>query len=733
MTQVHLSMIETRRAHNRVNRETTFRRFQRWGLLSGGCLALAGCAPGYAESEQFAERAVDLTASVTPTGSDTAGVLGQGRDTITEEFRGDCVRSQTRVNIPLQEASLRFDSSLLKEEASEKLGFSIDSKARFKLVSGSARARFSRSLTNTSLSLGMHYVADYSMGIERLDQAGLEWLVPPDDPEWNSRCGDQFLQQKEIGGQLFLLYRIDFASTEAKQEFESSVGVTFPAAEVNVAVNRAASRFLNRASVHVEAFQVGGDVTRLSSILGNGGPDAGAGRVIIDCSMANIAPCGQFMQNAIQYASAQSDGSFSATLRQSPADRSYTFKDWGVLGLSLPQRRVPAAVKSTRVSLRRLFDGQVEFADRVALLRGGSMFVQPDLRAQLDGYAQKAQNNLAILSDAVELCYDYLTDPSNEDQVDDCTGMVQALDAHGYDRSLTMDKLTVPPPSLGTKVIERTDPSGKVTVAVFERQADTAAQHFTDFPVSVTPDFVVVGGGAEGANLPYGNLLTASYPSGDGWSWFASSKDHVIGNPIKLKVYAIGLKIAGMTRDELREAVLVQSASSAPALAPEATVRLSSDYALLGGGFLVHHGDGGNLAVGSFPVDAQTWRAKSKSHVYADSSTIDVFAIGLRRALPAVGNISTTIQSAVSGVQSHPSVFAKAPDRTLLVGCGAVATVTGPCMLGRLPLCTPLLHGQLLWKLKPDSTLAACDVSSKDHKNGSPGTVTGYALGISVD
>jgi hypothetical protein len=389
------------------------------------------------------EAAIDIP--VVPTGIETAGVLGQGRDVVTEEFRADCVRSATTITTPLQESSLRFGSSLLREEASELLGYSVDAKARYKLVSGSARARFSRSLTTSSLSVGMFYMADYRMGIDRLDQANLQWIVPPGSPDWINRCGDHVLLQRERGGQLHLLYRIDFSSLAAKQEFEGSVGVNFPAGEVNATVNRSASRFVNRASVHVEAFQVGGDVTRLSSILGGGGSDSAAGRVVIECSMNNLAPCGTFMQNAINYASAQTPGSFSDTLRSSPADRTYLFKDWSILGVSIPTRAVPAAVRTARFDLRQRFDRQVEFADRVAVLKSGTLYVTPGLRALLDSYSIAVQRNLDLLTDAAADCYDHLVDPASSALIAACTdgASLPVLVARGYDVSLTMDKLVV--------------------------------------------------------------------------------------------------------------------------------------------------------------------------------------------------------------------------------------------------------------------------------------------------
>jgi hypothetical protein len=704
------------------------------GFSSFAALILAGCGADYADDAPLRKKNEDLSTSVVPNDFQTAGTLGQGRDSITEEFRADCVRSPTAVHIPLAESNLRFRTSLQKEDASELLGFSVDAKARFKLISGSARARFSRSLTNNSLSIGMFYVGDYRLGVERIDQANLQWLVQPGAPDWLTRCGDQLLLQRERGGQLFLVYRIDFSSAEAKQEFEGAVGISVPAGDINSAVNRASSRFEGRASVHVEALQVGGDPTRLSSILGAGGPDANAGRIITECSLTNLAPCGQFMQNAINYASAQTPGSFSEDLRVAPADRTYLFEDWSLLGVSIPKRRVPAAVKTARVTLRRLFDGQVEFADRVSVLQNGSIFVHAELRDQLDDYAQAVRENLAILSDGAALCFDELSDPSDPHQVEDCTAFSDTLDSQGYDRTLTVDKLTVPPPSLGNRVAERTDPTGKITVAVFERQADVSAGQFHDFPVSVDPGYVVIGGGAEASHLPLGNLLTASYPGADGWSWFVSSKDHLVADSIKVKAYAIGMKVAGLSRDELKNVLTVRSSTSTVAQSPEATVAVPSDYALLGGGFLVDSKGVGNLATASYPLpDGQTWRAKSKSLGAVDASPIKAYAIGIQRSVPGLGNVTTSIQSAVSSVQAHPSTFVQPAPGSVLVGCGASAVVTVPptsCFRGGC--LGDLGQGQLLWKLKPDTTLAACDVGSKDHKFASPGTITGYALGIAV-
>lgn len=423
------------------------RSFCRVVALGAAASAVLNCGgePGSTQQEALGQRTQASETTVVPTTLQTMGRLGQGRDLVKEELRAECVRSATTVSIPTQEASLRFDSSMLREEASQMLGFSMDAKARFGLVNASAKAKFSRSLTSNSLSLSMFYAADYNLGVQKLDEGNLQWLVTPGSPDWISRCGDDFMLQKQVGGQLFLLYRIDFSSVDSRSEFESSVGVSWPAGEVNAQVNTKASQFSGRASVHVEAYQSGGDVTRLSSILGGSTPSGEAGRVILDCSMQNLAPCGAFMQNAILYASSQDPGSFSDTLRTNPADRKYLFKDWGLLGVSIPVRSVGADIRAARFSLQQRFDKQLEFQERVATLKSGRLYVPQVLRSQLDGFELGVQRNLALISDAVYACYDAITNPQDPAQVAACVNGSQegTLVSRGYDPSLTMDRLSV--------------------------------------------------------------------------------------------------------------------------------------------------------------------------------------------------------------------------------------------------------------------------------------------------
>ena len=112
---------------------------------------------------------------------------------------------------------------------------------------------------------------------------------------------------------------------------------------------------------------------------------------------------------------------------------------------------------------------------------------------------------------------------------------------------------------------EFTDASGRVTVAVFRQRAGSAQQHFFDLAADVPEDMVAIGGGAEAVNVPEGALLTASYPNGDLSAWLASSKDHKRPQPHHLISYAIGLRIQGLTRDQLLSHIRVTTQDSGAA------------------------------------------------------------------------------------------------------------------------------------------------------------------------
>ncbi|GAA2721898.1 MULTISPECIES: hypothetical protein [Streptomyces] len=273
--------------------------------------------------------------------------------------------------------------------------------------------------------------------------------------------------------------------------------------------------------------------------------------------------------------------------------------------------------------------------------------------------------------------------------------------------------------AVGTRAATFTDASGLATVSVFAHTGSPARQYWIDKTTTVGDgDMIAIGGGATATDANPGALLTASYPTGDLWGWTVSSKDHLQTHWHQLTSYVIGLKIAGMSRDQLARAVLVTPADSGAEPWPMADARIwSNDHVLVGGGFRVDWHGAGNLATASFPSSDSTWQARSKDHGQSDPSSIRSYAIALPRYLP-VGRVDVARIPVDGGPDAHPQATATLPPGYALTGGGGEVHWSGA--------------GNLLWRLEPSRWAPSFTAASKDHLWSSPATITAWALGIRI-
>ncbi len=271
------------------------------------------------------------------------------------------------------------------------------------------------------------------------------------------------------------------------------------------------------------------------------------------------------------------------------------------------------------------------------------------------------------------------------------------------------------------KIFEQTDLSGKITIAVFERVSPTTSGHNTDFAIAVPDDYVVIGGGGEGKGAPQGNLLTASYPNAGLTAWLVSTKDHIKADPVQVRGWAIGLKIAGLTPAQVRANLSVNTATSAFASHPDVTAVIPAGQVLVGGGIRVNWSGAGNLATASAPW-GNGWRVRSKDHQQSSPATATAYAIGINSSIAGVGTISNIVNAGTSGLASYPAFTQSLSSGYALTGCGAFVNWSGA--------------GNLLWRIKPISPAAgqtACTVASKDHETISAASINGYSIGLQAN
>ncbi|AZQ70256.1 hypothetical protein EKH77_02635 [Streptomyces luteoverticillatus] len=273
----------------------------------------------------------------------------------------------------------------------------------------------------------------------------------------------------------------------------------------------------------------------------------------------------------------------------------------------------------------------------------------------------------------------------------------------------------------GSQLYTAHDASGRVTVTVFRNTSSDAREIWTDQEITVGDDaMVAIGGGATAVEYPAGALLTASYPNDSRTGWIVSAKDHAIKQEYQLTTYVIGLKIAGMTRDELKNYLVYHDEGRAYGSTPSAASHLDSNTdVLLGGGFRTFWNGWGQLATGSYPSGPVEWTASSKDHLHASPGTVQSWAIGIKRNLP-VGTIDPYVsRPAASQRSNHPSSTARVEPGFVMTGGGGRVASDG--------------QGCALWSLDPsidNSGYQTFSVRAKDHAEPGTGITWAWTMGI---
>lgn len=186
---------------------------------------------------------------------------------------------------------------------------------------------------------------------------------------------------------------------------------------------------------------------------------------------------------------------------------------------------------------------------------------------------------------------------------------------------------------------EYTDWSGLIHIQMFAYK--TLKYNHPEAIVTVPSDYALVGGGAYTSDYTNneGAFLVNCRPFGDSFNqWIGSSKDHIFPNPHCLTVYAMGMRIDGVTPEYLRSKIHVHQIPSSLANHPNATVNVPSNELLIGGGAWDSYSNYGNMLVKSFPLNGDSWYAEGKDHRRADPGIITVYAIGIENiSYPNIG------------------------------------------------------------------------------------------------
>jgi hypothetical protein len=246
------------------------------------------------------------------------------------------------------------------------------------------------------------------------------------------------------------------------------------------------------------------------------------------------------------------------------------------------------------------------------------------------------------------------------------------------------------------------------------------AQH-PSVTINAPRGWVILGGGAfvdwDGPcspPSPPGNLLTGMFPNGSGTTWTVTSKDHHEVSKARIIGYCVVAQMKNGTPIE-EDNYRVVADTSAVLPHPTLQVTLPSSFTLVGGGARANYGGFGSLLYASFPkLGADTWIGSAKDHIQPDSSSITVWAIGLRRSFLSKNGMGVTTVARASPVAHHPRISAVIPGFHITGGGGRVDWKTA---------------GSLLTASFPQSR-ETWVAEGKDHIVEDPSAVTAWAIGF---
>ncbi|QIK61482.1 hypothetical protein G7050_17175 [Dysgonomonas sp. HDW5A] len=195
-----------------------------------------------------------------------------------------------------------------------------------------------------------------------------------------------------------------------------------------------------------------------------------------------------------------------------------------------------------------------------------------------------------------------------------------------------------------------TDWSGEIEVIITSK---AITGYHNSVSVDVPSDYVVVGGGASISHIGNsGALLTGSFPNMSLTKWTATSKDHLEKQLHTLTVYAIGIKLKGVTKNTLKSYMTVQTATTIGVAGKitNTNVNMLSGYMIVGGGAEIIQKSGPGVLltkssqdyyVVSGAVMLNSWRAQAKDHIEQSTADLKAYVIGIKKDIPGFGELET--------------------------------------------------------------------------------------------
>ncbi|MEQ9115369.1 MAG: hypothetical protein RLN62_01060 [Rickettsiales bacterium] len=234
---------------------------------------------------------------------------GRGFSADSQQMAPEVCYKANVVSVSGETSSLRLGVAQSFTDLQNDVKESVTVKGGIGMFSASAEASYMRSVEEKDFSLSLNYYAYYSStasvqlsgyGEGALTSHGKGFYQNGNNPYFGLVCGDHFLASYEQGALLLMGINLEFSSKFEKDIFNANAKVSYGNIfEASGDVQQVVTKYGISGSVAIQAFQKGGETSKLSDILDK---DSSGDYYALTCALSKIDDCVKTADKMLDYA-----------------------------------------------------------------------------------------------------------------------------------------------------------------------------------------------------------------------------------------------------------------------------------------------------------------------------------------------------------------------------------------------------------------------------------------------
>ena len=283
------------------------------------------------------------------------------------------------------EGNLYLGNSMSFSKFQSKLKTEVSVSGSYGMFSASAGAMYARYVEEKEYSQSFYFIQDVKLPtkIWTPTSYGEDLLTTFGKSVYNSGavqfrnvCGDQFIHQVSMGAQLFVTFKIDFASRDSREQFKTHISAGFGTFSAKTSIESEIKKYNIKGNMEVVAYQVGGDPTCLSDIFQKD-PESGS-YYVASFSLDNLSAADGIIGGILDYANTDfteqvgyKDGEYTGD----PASIDYAFADYSDIGIDPAGSILDSDIIAARKELGDYYKKALKDYDYLLFFKNSPIFM----------------------------------------------------------------------------------------------------------------------------------------------------------------------------------------------------------------------------------------------------------------------------------------------------------------------------------------------------------------------